>query len=153
MLLSAGAVRAACLQPAPHKEVGTAHLPVHSTPPSPLSQPATTAAAQPPSTRAQLLQGQACAGQHRLRAIFTRSRQAAAKLESCSSTSTLVPDHTAKPKPHALRQVQTGKLAACLQQPTPAARAPASSQPATSPLARAVQRQIASRMPAKSLAR
>ena len=153
VLLSAGAVHAARQQPAPCKEAPPAHLLVHSLPPSPFSHPATTAAAQPPSTPAQLLQGQACAGQHRLRGIFTRSRQAAAKVEAGSRTSTLTPDHMAKPKPHALRQVQPGKLATRFLQPAPAAGAPSPSQPATSPLAQAVRRQIASRMPPKSLAR
>ena len=140
-------------QPAPHKVAVPAHLPVHSIPPSPFSKPAMTVAAQRPSTPTQLLQGQVCAGQHRLRAIFTRSRQPAAKMEAGSSASILTPDHVVKPKSHALRHVQTGKPAACSLQPTPTARAPSSAQPATSPLAQAVQRQIASRMPAKSLAR
>ena len=153
VLLSAGAVHAARRQPALHKELAPVHLPVHSIPPSPFSQPATTTAAQPPSTPSQPLQGQTCAGQHRLRAIFTRSRQAAAKVEARSSASILAPHHLAKPKSHALGQVHTGKLAACSLQPTPTARAPSSAQPATSLLAQAVQRQIASRMPTKSLAK
>lgn len=152
LLLSAGAAHTARRQPAPHKEADPGHLLVHSIPPSPFSHPPTTAAAQPPSIPTQLLQGQACAGQRRLRAIFTRSREAAANIAG-SSASILAPDHMAKSKSHALRQAQTGKLSACFLQPAATARAPSSAQPSTSPLAQAVQRQIASRMPAKSLAR